>query len=436
MSPSTGVVGVAVLLAILFGWALAGEYMAPLVILIVVALVPVFLRWPIVSTFGLYAFLLPFDTVTAAYGTMSFTRPVSVLTAAVLAVAALTERRLRRPPLPALWWGLVVVWCAVGSMWAIDSDMVFRRLPSVLSLFLVYVVAMSIVPSRTEFHSVCVLAVIGGATAAAVAYLYGLESQGRVTLTVADRVANPNTFSAGLILPLALGIAGFVGLKGIVQRSVAVGAVCLVAMGIYVSGSRGALVAGGVMLLVLLCRIGIKKETVAIVVILFLFALIVPGPLLDRVDLLFTGEDATGSGRLDIWQIGFQAVQRFGILGAGLDSFPSVYGMYAPLGPRVSGAGAHNSFLMVWVELGVLGLVLILAVLAGHLFALRRARKAGRAGLAAAALEAACFAALALSMFGDEVWTKQFWLPWILLTWATYFPRELHEVSNTHAVPR
>jgi O-antigen ligase len=435
LSGSTAVVGIAILAAVLFGWALAEERWTSLTILLLVMSLPVFARWPIVSTFGLYAFLLPFDTVQAAYGSMAFTRPLGILAAVVLTAAAVIERRLRRPPLSALWFGLLVLWCAICALWALDSDAVFRRLPSLVSLFVVYFVAVTIIPTRREFYAVSILTVIGGASGAVLAYLYGLEYQGRMTLTVADRVANPNSFAGALILPLALGLAGVVGIRAILNRAMALGAVCLIAMGMYVSASRGAVLAGIVTVVVFVCRIGIKRDVVATVVVLSVLALTVSEPLVDRVNLLITGEDTTGSGRLDIWRTGLQAVERFGVFGAGLDNFPTVYRNYAPLGPRLVGPGAHNTYLMVLVELGVFGLALLLGVIAGHLLVLRRARKEGRGGFPAIALEAACLGVLTFSMFGDEVWTKPFWLPWVLLTWATYFREEPYELSVERVDP-
>ena len=431
----TVITGVAVLLGVLFAWALAGEHWTSLILVTAAGLLPVLFRWPVVLTVGLYAFLLPFDTVEAAYGAMGFTRPLSVLIVGVLSVATLTQRRLRRPPISAVCCALVILWCAIGALWAIDSEIVLRRLPSLLSLLGVYIVATAIVPDRKELHSVCVLTVLGGACVAALAYVYGPQyGEGRMTLTVADRVANPNSLSAALILPLALSIAGFVGLRSVVQRVLAVGAVSVISTGMYISGSRGALVAAGVMFLVLLCRTGIKKEMVATIVILAILAVTVSASLFERLDLIVSGEDSTGSGRLDIWAVGIQGVRQYGLFGAGLNNFPDVYRSYAPLGPRIAAPGAHNTYLMLWVELGLPGLCLILVAVGAHFVVARVARKTGRDSVTLAALEAACAGMLVVSMFGDELWTKQFWLPFILLMWAAYVPRHREDVSLRTAV--
>ena len=94
----------------------------------------------------------------------------------MLLAAGLVERRLGRPPLAALWWSLFMVWAALTTAWAINPDAAFRRLPSALSLFFLYLVAVSFKPSRKELYWVCVLTVLGGVMAAGAGYLFGLEA--------------------------------------------------------------------------------------------------------------------------------------------------------------------------------------------------------------------------------------------------------------------
>jgi len=149
-----------------------------------------------------------------------------------------------------------------------------------------------------------------------------------------------------------------------------------------------------------------------------------PDAFYDRVGAVVTGEDSTGSGRTEIWQAGFEALRRFGILGAGLDNFPAVHRIYVTQGPKPNAMGAHNIYLLAWVELGIFGLAMMLAAAGGHLLSVRRVRRAGNKEIILAALEGACFGVLALSLFADLLWTKFFWLPWILVTWAMSCDRQ------------
>jgi hypothetical protein len=126
VSTSTRVLGVGLLLAALFGWALAEEAWIGLAFLIVVGLVPIFVRWPVVSTFGVYALLVPFESaVFPELGGSTVLKPIGALAGAVLLAIGLIERRLGRPPRSALWWGLFVVWAALSAAWALDPQMVF-----------------------------------------------------------------------------------------------------------------------------------------------------------------------------------------------------------------------------------------------------------------------------------------------------------------------
>jgi hypothetical protein len=425
---STGIIALAILgLAPLFGWALATKSWLILSALALLVGVPVIVRWPVVSAFGLYAFLVPFDSVSAlsAEGVGgSLTKLVGLLAGGVLLVAGLTERRLHRPPLAALLWGLLVLWAALSAMWAINPAYVRGQLPTVLSLFVLYVIAVCIKPSRQELYWVCLLLVIGGSLAAAIAYFYGLDEPVRGTvrgrLVIGDRESNPNLLGAALIPPFALAIAGFIRLRGAVQRAMAGGSIALIGLGIYIS-SRAAVVGLVVAIAVLFYRLRVRGQLIIAVLMLVVLVATLPDALSVRITRVLSGEDTTGSGRIAIWQVGLDAVKEFGIFGAGLANFVEAYNLYAPPMPLGTGRAAHNSYLMVWVDLGIVGLALMFAALGSQFLGVHNARKAGGGGIILAALEAAWFGELALMFFTHGIYTsKMVWLSWILLAWAGY----------------
>lgn len=420
---SMGIVAVAILgLAPLFGWALASERWPIIGMLIVLALVPIVVRWPVVSTFGLYAFIVPFDAIAGQIGAggTTLTKLVGMWAIAGLMVVGLMERRLGRPPLAALWWSLFILWGILSAAWAVSPEMVFQRLPMALSLFALYLVAVSFRPSRSELYRICLLIVVGGAMAAAAGYLFGVEDAERGRLVLGDRDTNPNSLGAALIIPFALALAGAVGSRGAVQRAMAVGLVGLIGVGIFISASRAALLALIVTILVFLYRVKLRWQILAPAVVLSALAGMMPDTFYRRIGIVLTGEDATGAGRTEIWKTGLKTLEEFGLFGAGLDNFLEAWDRTVAYGPLDWARAAHNVYLKVWVELGILGLVLLLAALGSHLLAVHRARKAGGGGIALAALEAACLGVLVLTVFGDQIWRKFFWLAWILLTWATY----------------
>lgn len=426
---STGVCLVAALvLAPLFGWALAQEDRILLVVLVMVALIPLVIRWPVVSTFGLYAFLVPFDYVAALSeaGGGTLTRLVGIMAGGVLLVSGLIERRLVRPPAAALWLSVFMAWAVLTAAWAFNPDLAVQRLPTVASVFVLYLVAVSIRPSRREFHWVCLLVIAGGVAAAVMGYFYGVDTAratARGTLVVGERSANPNAFGAGLIVPIALAAGGFVGLRNPIQKLLAVGAVGLIGVGVYISMSRGALLAMIVTMLVFVFRTKVRWQVLVPIAMLLVLVVVLPETFFARVGKVLSGEDTTGAGRLEIWSVGLTALEHVGVFGTGLGNYTEIYRLSPAYSPGIWAKGPHNTYLGAWVEFGILGLVLLLAALASHLVAARTARRVGLDGILLAALEAACFGMLASSFFAERLWAKMFWLPWILLAWAIYNTR-------------
>jgi O-antigen ligase len=425
MSPPLPTVLVAIA-ALGFGpmilWALVYEQWLILGGLIMVALLPAIVRWPVVSTFGLYALVAAsLDALPLLPGGTSLSKPIGVLAGGALFAAGLVERRLGSPPRAALWWGSLILWGMLSAAWAIDPEVLFERLPTVLSLFLLYLVAVCFRPSRRELYAVCALTVLGGMLAATLAYTLGLDqmasgsaARGRIVLGEMD--TNPNTLGRVLTLPLGLAIAGFLASRGAAQRAVTLGCAGLIALGVFISMSRGALVAVAAMLSILLYRLRARKQIVAIMLLLLALSATMPAAFYERVDAMISGEDNTGSGRTEIWKTGVGALGEYGVVGAGLNNVRAAYKAYG----SIIGHTAHNVYLLVWLELGIVGLTLLLAAIATSLLAVRRARSAGHGSVALSALEAVCIGTLIGGMFGDSLWTKSFWQVWILLTWATY----------------
>jgi O-antigen ligase len=179
--------------------------------------------------------------------------------------------------------------------------------------------------------------------------------------------------------------------------------------------SRTAVVASAAMLLVFAYRIRARAQFVAVFAILLAVSSVMPSKFYDRINAMVSGEDDTGSGRTEIWKAGIDALGDFGLVGAGLNNFTEVYKLTVA---SAKGIAAHNMYLMIAVELGIPGVVLLLAAIAGGLFALWRLRRSGHHSITLAVCEAIAIGMLVSAMFGDRLWSKSFWLLWILLNWS------------------
>ena len=185
-----------------------------------VAALPVVLlliRYPVELSLGIFAFLIPFDSV-LAIGQTGYT--VNWLwggaAGAVLFTYGLVRGRLKTPPRAALWWGLFTFWAAATLFWALDPSQVLQRLPSAVCLFLFYLVAVSFRIHPRELRIVVLLAIAGGVLAAGYTLREFAQGTGwfsRASLIVNGQKANPNELADTLLLPLSLALGGFLSPK-------------------------------------------------------------------------------------------------------------------------------------------------------------------------------------------------------------------------------
>jgi len=108
-------------------------------------------------------------------------------------------------------------------------------------------------------------------------------------------------------------------------------------------------------------------------------------------------------------------------MGAGLDNFPLGYQQFAGLASRFPYhgymRGAHNTFLNMAVENGIVGFGLFVAGLISQLRVAQHSRV--RLAPPLVSYEAACYGLLVAGFFLDLFWWKLFWLAWILLALAS-----------------
>jgi O-antigen ligase len=433
---------VAAVLAPLMGRALAREDWQILALLSLIMVVPMVIRWPIISTFGMYALLVPFDFL-AVLGGNTLTKLVGMLAAAVLLGAGLMERRLCHPPRAALWWAMFMLWALTSAAWTIlDPRTAIQGMQMILSLFLLYVIAVSVRVSEKELVWVCALAVLGATLAAGWSVVHGVEgaydvsgsASHRSALKIAGQGAALNAFATTLIPALALAMGGFMGLRSWVGKMVAVAAMGVISAGIFFTMSRAALLGIATTAAVLFYRFRMRWPVFVVVCLLLIgVAATMPAAFFDRI-LAVGDKDATGSGRTKIWSIGLEALESNWLVGAGFKSFLDVYSRTVPLPLGQGGRAAHNIYLAISVELGIVGLVLFLGAITSHLVMGARRARGGTSSetttIVVRSMEAACYGVLVTSFFIDALWSKYFWLLWILLAWSVQVREE--QVASPH----
>lgn len=179
-----------------------------------------------------------------------------------------------------------------------------------------------------------------------------------------------NDFGAYIILVLPL---TFIFLSGRFSKTSRAAALLICALGLYCllrTSSRGAwlgFVIGAVIYFIY------YKKKFSLVIPLAMLSLIIVFPAgLKRVLSIFSFQQNTVWERLKLWQGTWDMVKEHPILGFGINTFSEYFPKFKPVDyPDLK--YTHNSYLQMWSEIGLIGLIIFLAlIITVVIFALRK----------------------------------------------------------------
>lgn len=320
---------------------------------------------------------------------------------------------------------LFLAWGAVSLLWAEDAGKGLESLYR-YALNLVFFLIVFTGVRRRE-HAVWVLAafLIGASLSAVSGVLDPAPPDNPNDLSrLGGAGVDPNTLAALLVAALGIAAAFAAGWRySPLVRVLSLGAIAFCAAGIFMSLSRSGLIALGVMLVAAVFLAGRWRPAAA--VLLAVLALGAVGYFTTYADPMARERVTTAeTGRTDIWAIAWRMVEANAWQGVGVGNFTvaSIHYLLEPgaikrddfiVGrPRV----AHNTYLEVLAELGIVGLCLFLAIVACSLgWTLRAARAFRRLGdrrmeLLTRALLISMLGLLASCFFLSEEFNKQLWL--------------------------
>ena len=373
------------------------------------------LSWPL----AVYVALVPFDAILELGPATTMTRLLGLLSAGVI-LAAITARHMPAvPPRAVGLWAAALTWMIASTLWTQDpSTGIPPTLTQLLSLFALYLVV-SLYPAREKDAQNLLAATLAGS---ACVTLYGLnillhESQNvtaRLWIRADANQIDPNHFAAALLLPLALAIIGSFTASTRAAKAGYVVLAFLFVTGIFVSESRGAIIAGGLLLVYLAWRARAFVQTTIFIALAGCLSLCFPSMWYRFVDPTQAG----GAGRASIWGVGWEAIRQHWLVGTGMGTFSSTYdqvflSVYQPVSAGWSRA-SHDLMIGTTVELGVVGFALVLAAWLAHLWALSAVRPSSPLYPARLALEGALLALLVEAAFLDTLGLKYLWVVFTL----------------------
>ncbi|HWC12406.1 MAG TPA: O-antigen ligase family protein, partial [Acidimicrobiales bacterium] len=259
------------------------------------------------------------------------------------------------------WAAAFTAWVALSYFWSIDADVTLSRaLTFAQLLVLVWVVWQE--ATTEERCTVLVKAYVAGAAVACVASL----ARGSDRFIERFSLGDPNTF--GVLTVIAFALAAYLvhlepwSFWGWACRPFMV----VAAVAVVLTASRTATVALAVVCVVLLVdRRTVTLGRLALLALAFVAFLVVAGRVVDsaQIERLQSLEaevsEGTLGGRLPLWRLAWDRFTDRPITGLGASTFRLE--AEDALG---RGRAPHRTFVGILVELGIVGLVLFLAVLA------------------------------------------------------------------------
>jgi O-antigen ligase len=295
-------------------------------------------------------------------------------------------------------------------------------LPTYVGLFLLYIVLSLVPPERKDYIVLLCAMVIGSVAASA----YGVvvfhaqsvadaqalaDNLGRLSVHIGDNTIDPNAYSDAILLPFCILLMWGLRSNYFLYKLAAIAGLGTMLAAVYVSASRGAILAIGAALLYLIVRSRYRIQLLVAAVVPAVVGLSASSSLLDRfADTQRTG----GAGRLGIWSVGMEAFKQHWLTGAGVGNYRALYDTFFIHVYQAYSGGwsrpAHNLIVQVMVELGVIGLALVLAFWFSNLFSLRHIRPGDEWYDFRIALEAATIGLFIAALSVDLIWFKLTWL--------------------------
>ncbi len=319
--------------------------------------------------FGLMALVLlvPIEELTTFGFSFTLLKVLGAVTFICWFFPSTLKRRKVRSDL-FLWVALLfLMWSACSLLWAVDLARGIGAVLTIAQLVLLYWMSCNLIDSEENFRSFMGSFVVGAAVASLIA-IFAVHEAGFAARASVSSLQDPNRFAHSLSVGL-IAAAYLACVCRCNRRYLYIALVPLLALGVFLSGSRGtwmavlaAIAAGGLFTKSKIYKIILISFLVIIIFFNSLIIGVMPSLMAERISSMTTLADR-GSGRLDIWMVGTEMVKDNWLAGVGINSFPTAYNDYifkAAAGIKDRGVmrDAHNTFLCILAELGLLGFLL------------------------------------------------------------------------------
>ena len=343
--------------------------------------------------------------------TLSSALAGAVVAAVIVEFVIWPERRASLPSGARLWLAFLG-FAALSHAWSINRTETATDVTALGSLIAMAAIVSARRFSRRDLDVLQSSLIVSAAMSGLIAVYQWRTDTLDVSESVAGRFAlvgdDPNHTAAALLLPAGAALVAALESSERASRRVAAAvAFALAGVAVVLTASRGGLLALTVLVVaVFVQRLGLRR-TVALILPALVLLIALPLPADQRAP--------GGTGREQIWTIGVVSCKDGCWFGSGLGTFPDIHEQTAIARPEMAVLelrfAPHNVWLGTLVEVGVVGLVLLAAIMACtfgvSLQSPHRLREAASAGV---------LAMLVASFFINALQFKYFWLVILVAT--------------------
>ena len=318
----------------------------------------------------------------------------------------------------------LVGWSLTSLIWASDRSLTLNGLSRLVQLVALVFVTYSAVRRARDLLVLAAALLVGGVVTSVYALASGTLSYGRLT----GGIFNANTFAAELVVAIVVATFLLVSVRRAALRLILLASIMLFFAAFVETQSRSGLLALGAAAVAAVALGGpVRGRLTAVVLVasalgLMYYVYAAPPELRARVSSITSGASEASPQRADTWQIALRVTRDHPVLGVGLKNFPAVESHYVATNVNVLDVRilrryeliVHNTYLEILAELGVVGLLLFLCVLAmtvgRSVVALVRRGRDYRPRILQRALTAGTIGVLTSQIFNSGEYSKQLWL--------------------------
>ena len=320
------------------------------------------------KAFLIYAFVsaLPFSWASFAIG--SIYRAVTLL----LFILFLFESKLiinysSKKRFLLFGWLLYLGYAVITMLWAVNQDAAITNSLSLVLLGFIVIIFFSTDLQEEESYKIDLCWIVAGIICILL-YIFGDKTAvgeygSRTSMIIMGTATDPNEFASVFIVPLSLMTFNLLNKKG--PRILQIIIMLLSLYCVLMSGSRGALIAAAVAMIITLLQSGkVDAKSVLIVIVFAIIVLLlyiiplIPDDVLTRMSLKALLKDG-GSGRGDLWTDAVRKIWNGSVL-----RMMFGYGQYGlTVGTKGVSQTMHNQLIQQLSNYGIVGLVLYLILI-------------------------------------------------------------------------